>query len=251
MTKVLLWFAKRLLPLRVRYPLNLWYINQLVPWRVRHSVDTDGTIGKKSLLKLLSSNPTIIEIGAHIGTDTYEFAYMFPKARIISFEPHPELFCKAFKYVSKFKNISLIPTALSDESGFAIFRQSSGESDGSGSLLKATDWNKIYPKIYFRESDQVVVPVSTLDNYLEKTSISDIDLIWIDVQGAELKVFLGAVRALENTKFVYCEVAETPEYEGAATYIQIKEFLSGYGMRPIKEFLPAAWHGGGNVLFGR
>lgn len=251
MTTMLLWLAKRILPQRVRYPLNLLYTKCLVPWRVRHSVDTDGTIGKKSLLTLLSSNPTIIEIGAHIGTDTYEFAYMFPKARIVSFEPHPELFCKAFKYVSKFKNISLVPTALSDESGFAIFRQSSGESDGSGSLLKATDWTKIYPKIYFRDSDQVVVPVSTLDSYINQTSISEIDLIWIDVQGAELKVFLGAVRALEKTRFVYCEVAGNPEYEEAATYSQIKAFLSGYGMRPIKEFLPPAWNGGGNVLFGR
>lgn len=251
MTTVLLWLAKRLLPPRVRYPLNLWYTKRLVPWRVRHSVDTDGTIGKKSLLTLLSSDPTIIEIGAHIGIDTYELAYVFPTARIIGFEPHPDLFRAASKYVAELKNVSLVPAALSDECGFAIFYQSSGESDGSGSLLKATDWTKIYPKIHFRQSDQVVVPVSTLDSYINQTSISEIDLIWIDVQGAELKVFLGAIQALERTKFIYCEVAENPEYAGAATYSQIKAFLSGYGMRPIKEFLPPAWNGGGNVLFGR
>lgn len=247
----LLWFAKQILPRRVGHPLNLWLRKQLVPWKVRRSFDTAGTIGKQSLLKLLNSNPTIIEIGTHIGTDTHEFAHLFPDARIIGFEPHTELFCLASQYVSEFKNVSLVPAALGDESGFAVFHQSSGESDGSGSLLKAADWTTMYPKIYFRESDQIIVPVSTLDNYLEKTSISDIDLIWIDVQGAELKVFLGAVRALEKTRFVYCEVAGNPEYEEAATYSQIKAFLSDYGMRPIKEFLPAAWHGGGNVLFGR
>lgn len=248
---VLLWLAKHSPPKRVGHPFKLWLRKQLVPWRVRRSFDTAGTIGKQSLLKLLNDRPMIIEVGAHIGMDTYEFAYLFPKARIIGFEPHPKLFCLASQYTSNFKNCSLVPVALSDECGLAVFHQSSGTSDGSGSLLKATDWTKMYPGIHFRESDQVVVPVSTLDDYLEKISVISIDLLWIDAQGAELKVFLGAVRSLKNTKYIYCEVTENPEYEGAATYNQIKAFLSTFGLHPLKEFLPAEWRGGGNVLFGR
>ncbi|MEI6096018.1 MAG: FkbM family methyltransferase [Gammaproteobacteria bacterium] len=222
----------------------------LVPRTVRRSFDTPGTIGKQTLLSLLNSQPTIIEIGTHVGTDTQQLAHAFPKGKIFGFEPHPHLFSKATKSVKKFKNVTLIPAALSNVSGFQIFRQSSGTSDGSGSLLKASN-HFPYPTVHFLEQDEVIVAVSTLDKFLEKALITNVDLIWIDAQGPEGLVFDGAARTLKLTQYVYCEVATVPEYEGASPYSLIKSTLAQYNLHPIKEFMPTSWHGSGNVLFGR
>ena len=223
----------------------------LVPWVVRRSFDTPGTIGKQTLLSMLNSQPTIFEIGTHVGTDTQQLAHAFPNGKIIGFEPHPLLFRRATKSVKKYKNVILVPAALSNESGFQVFRQSSGSSDGSGSLLKATNHLTRHPTVYFHEQDEVVLAVSSLDQYAERAGIINVDLIWIDAQGAEGMVFEGATRTLKLTKYVYCEISSIPEYDGASPYSLIKSTLAQHDLYPVKEFTPISWHGSGNVLFGR
>lgn len=222
-----------------------------LPSIVSRSIDTPGTIGMQTLKSILSDSPTVIEIGAHIGTDTQKFAHTFPKGRVIAFEPHPSLYTKALKSTLKYSNVTIVPIALSNRNGFSIFRQSSGSSDGSGSLLEPTLHLARHPNVRFLKSDQIIVPVSTLDEYLQIAEIVDIELIWIDAQGAERMVFEGAEQALAQTKYVYCEISESSEYKNGATYAEIKELLAQYGLQPIREFIPPSWQGSGNVLFGR
>jgi hypothetical protein len=45
------------------------------------------------------------------------------------------------------------------------------------------------------------------------------------------------------------EVSEIPLYEGAASYTEIKTFMSKANFIVLKEFLPNNWDGEGNVLF--
>lgn len=231
--------------------LGSWSRRYFVHWYVGRSLDTPGTVGLQSLMPLLGPHPKIIEVGAHVGTDTQKFAAAFPRGHIYAFEPHPKLFCQACHTCSRYSNVTLIPVALSDSSGFQTFRQSSGSSDGSGSLLKPTGVLTRYPTVLFQPEDAVVVATGTLDEYLEICEVPNVDLIWIDAQGAEGAIFEGATRTLANTRYVYCEVSTFPEYEGASTYSQVQILLARFGLTPIREFMPSEWHGSGNVLFGR
>jgi len=222
-----------------------------MPWFVHRSVDTPGTIGMQTLISILGDQPTIIEIGAHVGIDTQRFAYTFPNGRVHAFEPCPTLYRKALENTSKYPNATVTPVALSNQIGFSIFRQSSGTSNGSGSLLEPTLHLTRHPTVQFLEMDQFIVPTATLDDYLTIAGINNVDLIWIDAQGAEGMIFDGASRSLKHCKYVYCEISVVPEYQGGAAYSEIKSKLSLHGLRPIKEFMPASWDGSGNVLFGR
>jgi len=231
--------------------LGQWSRKTFVSWYVKHSFDTNGTIGIQTLIPLLGQSPLIIEIGAHTGTDTQKFASAFPRGRIYAFEPHPKLFCMALQATACFHNVTLVPVALGNSLGFQIFRQSSGTSDGSGSLLEPAAVLARHPTVHFRKQDEVVVATSTLDEYAAMSGIERIDLIWIDAQGAEGLIFEGATTILKCTKYVYAEISTISEYKGALTYSQIKCLLARSGLHPLKEFMPPEWQGSGNVLFGR
>ena len=62
-----------------------------------------------------------------------------------------------------------------------------------------------------------------LDNILINLGVETVDLMKIDVEGAEYDVLLGAKKTLENTKVVICEVVwgETSE--------KCKELLIKFG----------------------
>jgi len=219
--------------------------------RVAKSVDTNGEIGKQTLRSLLGDQPLIIEVGAHIGLDTEEFALAFPRGTVIAFEPHPRLHSQLTDRTRFYPNVTCFGVALSDGPSVRRFHQSSGSSDASGSILTPTRHLSRHPSVTFLAQDQTVVVTTTLDAYVEAAGIDKISLLWIDVQGAELLVLKGSLKSLAHIDWIYVEVAPTPLYEGGATYSDVQRHLERFGFKVFKEYLPAEWCGEGNVLFHR
>lgn len=217
--------------------------------RATKSYNTIGTLGKTSLLELLTTMPTIIEIGAHEGGDTMEFSLLFPKGRIYSFEASPKLFAMLYRRCYKLRNVTLVNAALSDRNGVSHFHQSSGVYNASGSLLPPTEHLVRHPDVHFEPEDMVIVPTITLSEYFNITALKYVDLIWVDVQGAEKLVLEGGFEILKITKFIYAEVSEISLYEGGTNYSELKLFLEKLGFITYQEFLPPEWMGEGNVLF--
>jgi FkbM family methyltransferase len=208
-----------------------------------------GAIDKNFAKTLFDSNPLIIEVGAHHGFDTLEFATLFPESKIYAFESFPGNFLHLQKNCQHFKNITTVCSALSNTNGVTFFYQSSGSSDGSGSLLTPTIHIKNHPTVFFEDKDKSTVITITLDTYFNSIEISKVDLIWIDVQGAEKLVLQGGTELLKKTRYIYLEVSEVPLYEGALAYCDMKLFMNNLGFEVWHEFLPAEWNGEGNVLF--
>jgi len=63
-----------------------------------------------------------------------------------------------------------------------------------------------------------------------KEKISYIDILKVDVEGAEIKVFTGAVGKLSshNIGLIYAEVTFVPHYEGGCLFHELSTFLSKY-----------------------
>jgi len=219
--------------------------------RAQSSIDTDGTIGKLTLLTLLPKDAVILEIGACEGHDTQEFAVLFPRGRVIAFEAHPQLHQRLVERTRGLPNVDCVGLAMSDHAGVQVFHQSSGASRVSGSLLRPSEHLQRHPAVVFSSADEVLIPCATLDQYVGQMAPERVDLIWMDVQGAELMALKGAERTLSLTTWIYLEVSRAPLYEGAAPYSEIKQFLSSLGFEVEREFLPPEWHGEGNVLFAR
>jgi FkbM family methyltransferase len=152
------------------------------------------------------------------------------------------------KNCQKFRNIIPVCAALSNHNGVSEFYQSSGGSDGSGSILPPTGHLEKFPTVTFKNEDKIHVPTITLDTYFEAKNISRVDLIWIDVQGAEKLVFEGATELLKVTSYIYLEVSAVSYYEGALIYKDMELYMAKLGFKVVQEFLPPEYNGDGNVL---
>ena len=71
----------------------------------------------------------------------------------------------------------------------------------------------------------------TLDNYCSQHSITHVDLLKADVQGAEFQVILGATGLLESRQIAYVvlELTFGDSYDGAARPHKIFELMESHG----------------------
>jgi len=195
----------------------------------------------KSILN--KDNPKIIEIGAHFGEDSVRFSETFPNAEIFCFEPDPRCITVFKKYI-KNDRIKLFELALSDKNGNAEFYQSYDNSKANF-VPEKYDWIDIEDYInnklsnsgssslkagYRNNLDKIVVETKRFDDWYNENNIGDIDLVWIDVQGAEKEVLDGIGNSINNIALFWIEYGEK-EYDGALSreetilYMKEKGFL--------------------------
>lgn len=186
---------------------------------------------KFSMIKSLVSNenPVIFEIGSHYGEDTLRFLEIFLNPKIYCFEPDPRNIEIFKKYVNN-ENVSLVEKALTNYEGFAEFYQSYSDKPDM-KIPEKYDW--IDEKEYFDKKlnnsgssslkkgyantlpNSIKVPVTTGEKWLSTLpeKFNQIDLMWVDVQGAESEVIEGFGKAINLVKFIWMEYGEV-SYEG-------------------------------------
>jgi FkbM family methyltransferase len=205
-------------------------------------------ISKILLKKYLPSNPVIIDCGAHDGSDSVALAKLFKKATIYAFEPVKDLYTSLKVNTSHFKNIITYPIALADLDGEMDFYISAGGSDASSSLLEPRDHLTDHPDTFF--ANKVTVATSTLDSWAKENNINKIDMLWLDMQGFELKMLMASPYILETVSVIHTEVSTRETYKEVAQYHTYRSFLEKKGFTMQIEAIPAGWDMG-NVLFIR
>ena len=158
---------------------------------------------------------TIIEIGAlklnKEKESFYELLDYFPSSKIIGFEIEKEV-CEKMNSES-LKGIKYYPYALgkANEKRKLYITQ----HPMCSSLYKPNEtFNKLYNNLEVTNlKDEIEIDTITLDYFIYKHDIGNIDFIKIDVQGAELDIFKGASNALKNVLNIVCEVEFIDVYE--------------------------------------
>jgi FkbM family methyltransferase len=196
--------------------------------------------------QFLPENPTIVEAGAHKGKDTLRLSKTWPKGFVHAFEPVPELFAKLVTTTKKRQNITSYPFALSDNSGKTGIFISGGISDGSSSLLKPQEHIKLFPDVTF--DSFIDVESITLDEWALKYSVQNVDFLWLDLQGMELKVLKSGTKLLKNVRVLYTEVSLVETYKNAPLYPEFRDWLEDRGFKVQREEITGLM---GNVLFVR
>lgn len=192
-------------------------------------------ISKEYMLEFLPQNPAILDCGAHIGLDSIEFATMRPQAKVFAFEPVESIYTQLRKNTAKYKNIETFPLALSSKNEKRKMYISSGASDGSSSLLKPKEHLLVHPEVAFER--QITVSCMSLDSWASKNRIKRIDLLWLDMQGAELDVLRTSKKILPTVTAIHTEVNLKPLYEDCAIYSEVEEFLLEHGFKRLAESL--------------
>ncbi|MBP1091957.1 FkbM family methyltransferase [Bradyrhizobium diazoefficiens] len=137
----------------------------------------------KTLLSLNLCGGTALDIGANKGIYSYWLARAVgPAGKVVAFEPQPEMarYIDRRKHSFRLKNVKVLNTALSKESGTATLTRR-GVGDGSASLEPTR-----------LQAEQIEVKITSLDSM----HIPDLKFIKCDVEGHELDVFSGAERTI-------------------------------------------------------
>jgi FkbM family methyltransferase len=168
----------------------------------------------------------VIDAGANRGAFTDAFLQLHQPERIVLVEAIPELALKLDEKYSGDSRIRVIAAALSDRNGEARFEIN--RSQASSSLLPIDPRNSKWFGRDLSVTSSITVPTITLGELLAREDLDTVDLLKLDLQGAERLVLTGAADALERVEVIYTEVFFEQLYAGAWLFSEMNEFLSGH-----------------------
>lgn len=161
----------------------------------------------------------IIDCGANVGISTVYYAEQHPNAKVISYEADPAI----FKYLEKniestgYKNIELIQKAVWINNESIEFAQ---EGSASGSI--------------YGQSNKVKVPCVRFKDVLQ--SHEHIDILKIDIEGAEVEVIQDCKDELYRADYIFLE------YHSFSNQKQVlPELLSILKSNQFKYFIQEAY----------
>lgn len=175
----------------------------------------------------------VVQVGAHQGQEVEVFR-RHGVGRAIFIEPMDQAFHKLKKAIAADEGYSAIQAVCSSLEGEEVSFYRASQTAAS-SMLSPGRVLVEHPDITFeapttmtaRTVDSLIAEAgSTLPGF----SPRDIDVLFIDTQGAELKVLMGAGQVLHHATAIWTEVSYDL-YEGGASLEDIQGFLKPFGFR--------------------
>ena len=145
----------------------------------------------KIIQRSLKPDSNCIDIGCHKGEILDLMIKGARHGRKIGFEPIPELYQFLTEKYSADPHVKIYPTALYDQTGSTTFQHVLNAPAYSGIKKRKYDGKHV-------DIDQITVQTGLLDHFIPDDL--QIDLMKIDVEGAEFRVMKGGVATLKRCK---------------------------------------------------
>ena len=182
-----------------------------------------------------ADKPTVVELGAFHAEDS---AWMSPYAgRYIALEPDP----RAIQYIrhnygeSGLNGITtFLEMAIAAHTGSVplhLCDNEIGNGRASSSIRQPKLHLKFFPWCTFTRT--VTVPCISLDDLYSLLN-EKVELLWVDVQGAERDMIAGGREALKKTHYLFIEADDHEMYEGQANRATLLSMLPDWEIE--KEF---------------
>ena len=140
--------------------------------------------------------PRILDCGANVGLASLFFKRSYPRARVTAFEADPAIAAvlAANLRANQCADVEVVPAAVWTESGSLTFRSDGTDSGGIDATGAAAAGGVT-----------ITVPAVRLRDYLRDAVV---DLLKIDIEGAEGAVLADCATALDNVRALAIEVDE-------------------------------------------
>jgi len=200
--------------------------------------------------RIITTNPVILEAGAHYGIDTVKFAKTWPEATILSFEPNPHAYERLINGTKDFDIVTPYNLALADYNGEAILHVCHGTNgnevafEGASSLLAPSEDMKIH-----YQGPKVKVPCVILDDFCKDNGIDHIDFMWLDMEGMEIQVLKSSPEILKTVSVIFVETNFQEFRIEMSQYSRLKDFLEESGFILLSHWYYEGLQG--NALFMR
>lgn len=173
----------------------------------------------------------IFDIGSCHALESVEFSKRFNNAQVFTFEANPVSYEVCLENIKDYSSITVINEAVNDYDGLCKFYPMDKDrtittwedgNQGASSLYKA---NGAYDHIEKYIQYEIEIPCTRLDTFCRKNNINKIDIIWMDLQGAELKALQSLGFLLETVQIIHTELEVNPMYEGQCVFNDVHKFL--------------------------
>lgn len=199
-----------------------------------------GKFTREKLLHQILKNeqPKIFDIGAHHGESVVFLKKVFPDAIIYSFEPDPESY--SILSGTQIDGVLYFNLAFSDLDGETNFYRN--KISHTNSLLKVNKnsqdsiginraLNENDTKYFENFNHKISVKTMSIDSFLSVNPLEQIDLLKIDVQGAERLVLLGASKTLSKVKVIILEISFYDYYEQQSSFLDVERIIAPFGFK--------------------
>ncbi|MBI5646227.1 MAG: FkbM family methyltransferase [Ignavibacteriae bacterium] len=189
-----------------------------------------------------------VDLGSRDGCAALALARLFPNARVFAFECNPAAIPICRAAVEGNERVSLVECAVSDRDGDVDFyaidpvatRTPHADGNiGASSLFLA---NPEYPNERYVQR-RITVPAVTLRSWAARENLSRVDVLWMDLQGAELLALHGLGDMLASVSVIYTEVAHRAMYIGQPLFPELDAFLDRNGFVRRESLYADEWLG--------
>lgn len=167
----------------------------------RHEPETSA-----QFKRLVKPGMTVLDVGAHVGYYARLCARLVgEKGRVIAFEPHPRTYAVLMKNIAAYPNVTALQLAVAEAEGTAelydyLMMSASGSLHYDPALLDLQKSHVTADDIAPRIAgdfpvEKFSVRTRPIDDCLAELKITQVDVIKMDIEGAEI----GALRGMRTT----------------------------------------------------
>ena len=175
----------------------------------------------------------VLQVGASYGQEMQWFVENGIQAGVF-IEPLPEPFSVLSRTCMQLPNFVAVNALCAEETGQRVSFHVASNGGMSSSMLAPKNHLQEFDFVRF---DQTVEMVSNrLDHVIQflhqhghGATCQALDLLYMDTQGAELKVLRGAGKVLDGINVVLTEVTRNQMYDGAPALNELMAFLEPLG----------------------
>ena len=203
-------------------PVARWTWQRLRPVsRVQRADRRQDALMSRILKRTLQRDSNCIDVGAHRGDVLAHIIRLAPQGRHHAFEPIPQF---ASELQARFPRATVHNLALSDTTGKTSFCH----------VVSNPAYSGLRPRTYPRPDEEVrsiQVDTETLDHILPAEE--RVDLIKIDVEGAELQVVRGAAATLRRCRplVLFEHGVGASDHYGTSPKMLYRSLVSDCGLR--------------------
>lgn len=181
------------------------------------------------LRRLAKPGMQVIDVGANIGLYSVLLGKLVgPTGHVWGFEPFPPIvnYLKQNIELNRLNNVTVVEKAVAEMEGSLEFQVFPEGCDVYNSLGAAER-----PVESLRAIQKTVVPVITLDAYMDRSAVREVDIIKIDVEGAEERAIQGAEQLIRRNPNIHIvvEMYEPSAQQCGCSSKRLVELLATWG----------------------
>jgi FkbM family methyltransferase len=173
----------------------------------------------------------IFDLGSREGLDSLAISNQYPLSSIYAFECSPPSIKQCKNNTLGKLNIEVIEKAVTNHTGKVDFNQVIDPYNGDYGASSLFEFGE-EPESKVHKTEQIEVDCTRLDDWMEEKSVPKVDLIWMDLQGAELLAMEGLGRHIANVKIIQAEVELRKYYKDQPLIVDVVSWMKEKGFVP-------------------